>query len=302
MSQLTAMPERGDAETDEAPHPRQTGIDTTPLLSQRAERPTSLQSNLSLVRELAVTSFKLKYAGSVLGYIWSLAKPLMIFGTLYLFFVEVVLRGRTPASENFPVELLVGIVLWTFFADATSTALFSVATNGDMLRKARFPRWILVVASTASASLTFVVNFALILAIGLPLGWYVLGPQSLWLPLLVVELFVLSLGVGFFLAAFYVYYRDLAHIWEVLLQLLFFASAIIYPFSLIPPKYQWIIALNPATQIVEDVRRAIVSPGIPWSIQLLGWKLSVTAAAVLLSVAVGGIVFRRMSRHFGERV
>ena len=127
-------------------------------------RPKSVfQRNLNLVRELSITSFKLKYTGSALGYIWSLIKPLMLFGIMFLVF-SILLRAGSRDTD-FPVQLLIAIVAWTFFTEATSTAMNAVAGNGDLIRKAYFPRWILVVASTTSALLTFAINTTLVLVV-----------------------------------------------------------------------------------------------------------------------------------------
>ncbi len=196
-----------------------------------AARPSPLRVNLNLTRELAVTSFKLKYTGSTLGYAWSLVKPLLIFGMTYAVFVQVLKAGR--GDPSFPVELLVGIVLWTFFADATSSAVGAIVANGQIIRKAYFPRWIVVVASTLSATMTLAVNLALVLLIGLPLGWFHVGLQTLLVPLLFVELYILVVGIGLLMSALFVFYSDLGHVWEILLQLLFYASAILFPLTLI---------------------------------------------------------------------
>lgn len=281
---------------------RATTIETLALLSRGASRPSRLRSNITLTRELALTSFKLKYAGSALGYMWSLMRPLMIFGMLYIVFALFLLRGRTAPGENFPVELLVGIIAWTFFAEATTASVSAVVANGEVLRKALFPRWILVVASVMSAAMTLVVNFALILIVGLALHWYVIGFQSLLVPLLLLELVVLSLGVGMILASVFVYYRDVGYIWEILSLLLFYASAILFPLSIVPSHLRWVVALNPLAQVVEDMRRALVSSTIPWSSTILGGKLAIPLIAVCLSLAVGIIVFKRLARHFGERL
>jgi ABC-2 type transport system permease protein len=255
-----------------------------------------------LTREIAVTSFKLKYAGSALGYMWSLMRPLMIFGMLYLVFALFLLRGRTAPGENFPVELLVGIIAWTFFAEATTASVSAVVANAEVLRKALFPRWILVVASVMSAVMTLVVNFSLILVVGLILHWYVIGWQTLLVPVLLLELVLLSLGVGMFLASVFVYYRDVGYIWEILQLLLFYASAILFPLSIVPAHLQGWVALNPLAQIIEDMRRALVSSKIPWSASVLGGGLAIPLVAVCLSLVVGTIVFKRLSRHFGERL
>jgi ABC-2 type transport system permease protein len=263
-------------------------------------RPSTLRSNFNLTRELAVTAFKLKYTGSVLGYAWSLIKPLLIFGMTYLVFVVLLLRGRTSGSENFPVQLLVGIVVWTFFADATSSAVSAVVGNGHMVRKAYFPRWILVLASTLSAAITLLVNMLLVFAIGLPLGWFHLGLYSLVLPLLFVELYVLVLGIGLLLSALFVFYRDLGHIWEIALQLLFYGSAIVFPLTLIPLRLRSLVAFNPAAQIIEDMRRSVVSTAIPWSHDILGWLVIVPIVGVVAICAVGLLTFSRLTANFAE--
>jgi ABC-2 type transport system permease protein len=283
-------------------HRRPTTAETVALLARATERPSRLTSNLNLVRELAVASFKLKYSGSALGYLWSLMRPSMIFGMLYLVFVLFLLKGRTAPGENFPVELLVGIVAWTYFAEATTSSVSAVVSNADMVLKAQFPRWILVVASTAAAAMTLAVNFGLVLTVGLIFHWFAIGWQSLAAVLLLLELVMLSLGVGLILAAGFVFYRDLGYIWEVLLLLLFYGSAIIFPFTLVPQNLQRIVGLNPLAQIVEDLRRALVSPVIPWSGNVLGSWLAIPVFAVCLSVVIGALAFTRLSRTFGNRL
>jgi ABC-2 type transport system permease protein len=263
-------------------------------------RASAFRSNLNLTRELAVTTFKLKYTGSVLGYAWSLVKPLLIFGMTYLVFAVFLLRGRTRAGENFPVQLLLGIVVWTFFADATLSAVGAIVGNAHIVRKAYFPRWILVVASTLSATMTLAVNLALMLAIGLPLGWFHIGWYTLILPLLFLELYALVAGIGLLVSALFVFYRDLGHVWEITLQLLFYASAIVFPFSLIHGTFRELIAFNPMAQIIEDMRRALVTTVEPWSSDLLGSLLAVPIIAVCLLLGVGYLVFHRLAPKFGE--
>jgi ABC-2 type transport system permease protein len=262
--------------------------------------PSTFGRNLNLTRELAVTSFKLKYTGSVLGYAWSLIKPLLIFGMTYLVFVVLLLRGRTSSSQNFPVQLLVGIVVWTFFADATGSSVSAVVANGHMVRKAYFPRWILVVASTLSASMTLVVNLFLVVVVGVPLGWFHVGLHTLMLPVLFVELYVLVLGVGLLLSALFVFYRDLGHVWEITLQLLFYGSAIVFPLTLVHGALRSLMVFNPTTQIIEDMRRSLVTTTIPWSHDVLGDLVVVPVAGVALICAIGFFTFSRLSPRFAE--
>jgi ABC-2 type transport system permease protein len=279
----------------------------SPLTDRVRERPaaehaSAFQANVNLTRELAVTTFKLKYTGSVLGYAWSLVKPLLIFGTTYIIFALFLLRGRTSPKENFPVELLLGIVVWTFFADATISSVSAIAGNGHMIRKAYFPRWIPVVASTLSATMTLAVNMALMFTVGIPLGWFHVGIQSLVLPLLFVELYVVVVGIGLLLSALFVFYRDLGHVWEISLQLLFYGSAIVFPFTLIPQRYRMLIAFNPMAQIVEDMRRSVVTDVVPWSAQVLGGWTFVPIVAVFAVFGLGFYVFRRLTPRFGEAI
>jgi len=274
----------------------------SPLLAPWPEKPSRAQSYLNLTRELAVASFKLRYSGSILGYVWSLIRPVMIFGMLYLVFALFLLKGRTNHAENFPVQLLVGIIAWFFFADATTAALRAVVVNGGMVRKAYFPRWILVLASVLSSAMTFGVNMTLMLVIGLSLHWFALGWQSLLVIPLLLELCALTLGVGLILAALFVYFRDLGHIWDILERFLFFACGVIFPLRLLPKLAQHIAELNPVTQILQDMRRALVSPVIPWSADIIGTKVVVPIAVAFGSAVVGGWIFQRLSRGFGPRL
>jgi ABC-2 type transport system permease protein len=261
-------------------------------------RPSAARINLNLTRELAVTSFKLKYTGSTLGYAWSLVKPLLIFGMTYLVFVKVFKAGA--GDKSFPVELLLGIVLWTFFADATGSAVGAIVANGHMIRKAYFPRWIVVVASTLSATMTLAVNLGLIVLIGLPLGWFHIGLQTLVVPLLFVELYLLVVGIGLLMSSMFVFYRDLGHVWEITLQLLFYASAIVFPFSLVPAQFRVLVAINPLAQILEDMRRALITSAIPWSTTILGSLEIVTCVLVCAVLAGGYFIFHRLSPRFAE--
>ena len=265
-------------------------------------RPASaLQRNINLLRELAVTQFKLKYTGSALGYVWSLVKPAMLFGIMYAVF-SVLLRAGS-STPDFTVQLLFAIVIWTFFTESTVVAVNSVVASANLIRKAYFPRWIIVVASILTALMTFLINAALIIVITVPLGSMHLGLRSLAAPLLLVELLMLIIGLSLLLSSLFVYYRDVGHIWEICTLVLFYGSAIVYPFVLFQQHHVAVIAgLNPLAQIVEDLRHALVTPGAPWTMTLLG---GLYAVPVLLSVGVfvlGFYVFHRLTPRFAENL
>jgi len=270
-----------------------------------------MRRHLNLTRELAVTQFKLKYTGSVLGYLWSLLKPLMTFAIMYAVFDRLLHAGQT--SDRFTMQLLVGIVIWTFFAETTITAVNTIVVNGNLINKAKFPRAILVVASSLSSLMTFSINLTLIVLIAglshnLSLGW-----QSLAVIPLLIELYALVIGISLLLSALFVFYRDLGHIWEIFTQLLFYGSAVVFPLSLRgavvngvlqPIALMNLIALNPVTQIIEDVRHALVTqdPRVPWTATLLGARILLPIAVTVTVAVVGLAVFQRLAPRFSENL
>ena len=265
-------------------------------------RPRSaFQRNVNLVRELSITGFKLKYTGSALGYVWSLVKPMMLFGIMYLVFSQLLRVGQS--DPDFPVQLLIAIVAWTFFTEATSTAMNAVAGNGDLIRKAYFPRWILVVAANTSALLTFAINTTLVVVVTLALGHLDLTLRSLLAPLYYLELIVLVLGLSLLLSALFVFFRDLGHIWEILSLVLFYGSAVVFPITLIKSKRLLDLAgLNPVAQIIQDLRYALVQPSAYNQSMgsLIGPLIIIPIALSLAALVVGFLVFNRLTPRFAE--
>lgn len=257
-----------------------------------------MAKNMALVREIAWTQFKLKYTGSVLGYVWSLLKPAMLFAVMYLIF-SVLIKFR---ANEFPLQLLVGIVLFTFFTECTNVGLGSIVGNGGLIQKAFFPRWILVVASSMTAAMTFVINFFLIVAIATPLGHLHLGLRSLAVVPLVLELYLLALGLSLLLSSLFVFYRDLGHVWEILTQVVFYASAVVFPISIVPARFHALFFANPLAQIIEDVRHALVTDVIPSTFSSIGALALVPIGISLGLFALGALVFRALSPSFAENL
>ncbi len=278
---------------------RMTTVTARTAVAVRPRR-TGWLRHYNLVRELALTQFKLKYTGSVLGYCWSLIKPLMLFAIMYAIFGYLFKLGRT--SPNFPIQLLLGIVTWNFFAETTGSAMGAIAFNGNLIRKAFFPRSILVLASSLSAFITFLINTVLIVVIATPLGGMSLGWRSLLAPLLWFELYALILGLSMLLSSLFVFYRDLGHIWEVLSLVLFYGSAVVFPFALIPARLQHLAALNPIAQIIQDLRHALVTPKVPWMEQLIGIEYIGPFVICIAVITLGAWTFRRLSPRFAEEL
>lgn len=254
----------------------------------------------SLTRELVATEFKLKYQGSVIGYLWSLMKPLAIFGVLYLVFTVFVKIGS--GMKHYPIYLLLGIVLWSYFSESTNAAMRSIVDKGDLIRKVYFPRIIIIIASSISALITLGINL-IIIAIFLLWGHVWPHVAMLYFPLLIIEFYLLSLGVSLFLSALYVKFRDFIYIWEVILQMLFYASAILFPLSIVPAKYTKFILLSPITQVIQDARNVLISSSITTSSSILHMPyVLIPYVAPIILVIAGYWFFEKSAAKFAEDV
>jgi ABC-2 type transport system permease protein len=254
-----------------------------------------------VVHVTATAEFKLKYSGSALGYVWSVAKPLGLFAMLYIVFGRFMRLGNFP---HYPLYLLLGIVLWTYFADASMLSMYSLVNRGHLISKLAFPRVIVPLSVSATTAITLGVN---LIAVAVFVAANRVIPRLEWLALipLLLELFVVTLGVGLFLSALYVRLRDVSQVWELVLQLMFYASPIIYPVGFLPPWWKPIAFISPFVQIVQDARAAVLpnTPvettadvyGTPW-----GYAIPL---AVALAIAVGGyLFFRREAPYAAERL
>ncbi|KJY65661.1 MULTISPECIES: ABC transporter permease [Bifidobacterium] len=254
-------------------------------------------------KELVKTDFQLRYQGSFLGVLWSVLKPLMLFCVMYVVFVRFL--HFTDGTPTFPIVLLCGTCLWSFFSEATSMGLQSIVNRGDLLRKVHFPTYIIVASVTMGSMISLAINLGVVIVFGLfttaHFTW-----RILLVPLNVFQLYILALGIAMILSTMFVYYRDIAHIWEVVLQAMFYAVPIIYPLSMVQKNYPLIakfMLLDPAAQVIMDVRHNLISPeNVPTVWTLYGNKLF-AFIPLLLTVLIfmfGLYVFRSHSRKFAE--
>ncbi len=260
------------------------------------------KQNRALLTELVRTDFKLRYQGSVLGYAWSLLRPLMLFAILYVVFVKFLrLGGDIP---HYPIYLLLGIVLWNFFGEMTNLSLNSVVSRGDLIRKIRIPRWIIVLTSSFTALINLGLNL-LVVAVFMIFNDVELMRSVLWLPLLLIEIYVFALGVSLFLAAAYVKYRDISYIWEVIMQGLFYLTPILYPLSIIPNEtFKKLILMNPMAQAIQDSRHALVTPQTETIYQVFdgGWYKFIPFIFVVVALVVGTLYFKKEAKYFAENL
>ena len=262
--------------------------------------------NRILLRELVITDFKLRYQGSVLGYIWSLLKPLMLFAIMYVVFVHFLRFGE--GIEHFAVSLLLGLVLWTFFIEATSQGMQAIVGRGDLIRKINFPKYIIVISGTISALINLILNLIVVTVFmifdGVDFSWSIL-----LFPFTVLLLYVFSLGLAFFLAAAYVKYRDISHIWEVFLQGLFYATPILYPLQMVI-EYGGDVAakalmLSPVAALFQNGRAQVVgSENVVTANQLFNNPIYIAIPYIIIAIVViiAAVYFKRSQAKFAERV
>lgn len=252
----------------------------------------SKQSSLPIIVELAKADFKLRYKSSLLGYFWTLFKPLMLFGVIYLVFTIFL---QNPL-QNYAIYLLLGIILWTCFSEITTTGMHSLESKRDLLTKLKFPRESIILAAALNSFITLLLNLLIFAAFyagsGLLPGWTALA----FLPYLIL-FFFFTTGLTFILATLYAFFHDFAHIWEVLLQILFWLTPIVYDLSFVPEKYRLWLYLNPMTQFISYSRRIFLIDSLPSVKQHL-----VLTAISLITFAIGYLLFKRSENKIVESI
>lgn len=254
--------------------------------------------NLTLM--LAMTDFKLRYFGSVLGYLWSLVKPLLYFGVLYVVFTVILHVGE--GVPHYAVYLLTSIMLWNFFVETTNGAVPCLVTREGLLRKMRFPRLTIPLAVSLTALFTLCTNFVVVLAFALAEG---IAPRLSWLelPVLVLALTALAVGTGMLLSALYVRFRDILPIWEVFTQVLFYGSPIIYVAAKYKGLVRWAMC-NPLAAILTQMRHAFIDPTTHSAAVYIGGavRLLIPLAIVALTFGLGLWFFSREAPRISERL
>jgi ABC-2 type transport system permease protein len=256
---------------------------------------------IDLVYLISITEFKRTYFGTALGYLWSILRPLALFGVLLVVFTHVFRLGSEVT--NYPVLLLFNIVLFGFFQEATTTAVTSIVSQEGIVRKTQFPRIVIplsvVLTTWFNLALNLVVVFAFILAFGIDPRW-----TWLLLPFIVGLLFVLTTAVSMIVASLYPRFRDIGIIWAVLSTALFYATPVLYPIERAPETLQKVLLLNPITPLLELGRRWIIDPNAPRLTELAGgraWLLIPAAIYVVICVASAWI-FNREAPRIAEQL
>lgn len=233
---------------------------------------------------LAVNDFKRTYFGTVLGYAWSLARPLILFAVLLAVFTQVFRLGSEV--PNYPVLLLFNIVLFGFFQEATGTAVTAVLGQESLVRKTQFPRIIIPLSVVLTSLFNLALNLVVVLVFLLAFG---VTPMWTWLlfPLVLLALILITTAVSTIVSSLYPRFRDIAIIWSVTSTVLFYATPILYPADKIPSALRDVIMLNPLTSLFELSRKWFIDPTAPGPVELAGgWELLLAPAAIFVGICV----------------
>jgi ABC-2 type transport system permease protein len=270
--------------------------------------PTALGSDprrlWNLAGTMAVSEFKLRYFGSSLGYLWSLMRPLLLFGILYAVFTQIVRVGADV--ELYPVALLLGVVLFSFLSESTGGALTSLVDREALIRKVEFPRLAVPLSTVLTALMNVGLNLIAVVVFLLASGGAVRW-SWLELPLLLGALALLAGGAGMLLSVLFVRFRDVKPIWDVALQVLFYASPIFYPIEAVAKNHETLahlMMLNPFAAILQQARHALIAPSHPSTAEVLGGYIYLLAPiAIGVGVIVlGYMVFSRRAPRVAEQL
>lgn len=278
----------------------------TPVASLReVQGPSALGGGrrrfFDLLWLISVTEFKRVYFGTVLGYLWSLIRPLMLFGVLLFVFTQVFHAGSSKV-EHFAVLLLMGIVLFTFFQEATTNSVTSVVAQEGVVRKTQFPRLVIPLSTVMTALFNLGLNLVIVLVFIFVLG---VTPTWTWFlfPVAVAFLFGLTAAVSMALSVLYVRFRDVSIIWLVVAQVLFYATPILYPVTFKGEEFERVMMLSPLAVILEQARVWVLSePEAPTAVEAAhGWLGLIPAALIFLGIcAFGAWLFNREAPRVAE--
>jgi ABC-2 type transport system permease protein len=293
----------------ERPEPRAFEEIDRSTLGQPIKGPSALGPDfrrmLALAWTMATAEFKLRFYGSALGYLWQLARPMLLFGVLLLVFTVVVRLGNDV--ELYAPTLLLGIVLFTYFSEATAGAVTAMVDRENLVRKIDFPRLAVPLSVVITATFNFVLNMVPVIIV-----LVVMGAEIRWtwleiIPLAMV-LAVLSIGIATILSAAYVRARDVQPIWDVVLQAMFYASGVLVPVQAITSQFGDTIArilmFNPFSAILQQARHALVAPSHPTALDAAGaWWVLLIPTAITVALVLGGFrYFNREAPRIAERL
>jgi len=259
-------------------------------LRRKTSFPTRVRRYRDIVREFAVADFRLRYHDSLLGYVWFLLSPAMMFGVYYFVFTEVIYMG----VPNYALYLILGIISYNFFQDCTFSSMLSLSAKAPIIKKIYFPRYLIVIAASVTGTFSLLVNLGIVLLVvlvtrGIP-------PLFFLVPIPLVCLFLFATGVGFLLAALYVRFRDLSQIWNVQVLAIFWLTPVVYDVTSLPESTQIIVFINPLARIFMLFRHYLLYDFFDLRFLLI------TIVSSFVVFIIGFFVFRKYQDRFAEHL
>ena len=255
--------------------------------------------SIDLLVIIAATEFKRAYFGTALGYLWSICRPLLLFGVLLVVFTEAFRLG--DAVPDYPVLLLMNIVVFGFFQEATGIAVTSVVNQESVLRKTQFPRLIVPLAVVLTSLFNLGLNLVVVVAFLLAFG---VAPMWTWLlfPLLLLALIVFTVAVSMIVSSTYPRFRDVGIIWTVVATALFYATPVLYPIGSVSDRLREIVSLNPLAPIFELMHKWVIDPSAAGPVELTGGAARLMIPiGIYVAVCVFAVwIFRREAPRIAE--
>lgn len=233
-----------------------------------------------------------KYKNSFLGVLWSFVNPLLQIA-VYAFVFQIILKSNI---ENYAVYLCCGLVPWQYFSSVVLRGAAVIIDNGNVIKKVYFPREILPISVVTSEGVNFLISTIIILGFVI-FGGIGLSINILWYFLIVAIQYIVSIGVAFLVSSLTVYFRDLLHILGIVMQLLFYATPIVYAIDSVPSKFQWLVKLNPMSYLITGYRDIFYNKTIP---NFHGLLIAFTMGIILITV--GYLVFKKLEKRFAEEL
>jgi ABC-2 type transport system permease protein len=251
---------------------------------------------------LATSDFKTTYRGTALGYIWSLFRPLLLFGVLLFVFTRVVKLGT--GVTNYAPLLLLNVMLFTFFSEATQAAVTSVANKEQIVRKTQFPRLVIPLAVVLNAVFHLLLNLVVVMVFIVAYG---VDPTFdwLWLPVIVALLILITSAFAVGLSVLYVRFRDTSIIWSVVALVLFYGTPILYTIEMVHPEsLRFVVMINPLAPLFEQTRHWVIDPTAPSAVEAIGSWLRMLAPISLFAAicALGARLFAREAPRVAENL
>lgn len=249
-----------------------------------------------LIWTLARTDFKLRYHGSVLGYIWAILKPLLMFLILNFVFSSI-FNPRNSGIEHYSLQLLVAIILFNFFSEGTVAGMSSLLAKAQLVTKIYVPRWTIIIASTINAALVFLLNLLVIIFF---FGYYRFMPEIPAIGFFVVAsllIYIIILSFSLLTAPLFVKFRDLSMIWDVMTSLLFYATPIFYSLQMMPEYIQRVLLINPMAFIIHFTKEVLTNNHYPEA-----WQMTMFLVIVAAGFGLSILAYRKFIQNVAEEI